>query len=58
VVDCFDAVKRLTIHGTEIRHIYDQLFLRYGDGSTVYHCVRYVLQTLAYFGVVSNRKMK
>ena len=58
VADCLEAMKRLAIlgvDGVEIKHIYDRLSSRYGDRSTVYRCVRYVLQTLAFFGVVENR---
>jgi hypothetical protein len=59
--DCLESMKRLAllgVNGVEIQHIYDRLSSNYGDRSTVYRCVRYVLQTLAYFGAVENRDKK
>ena len=58
VDDCLTAMKRLAllgVKGVEIKHLYERLSAKYGDRSTVYRCVGYVLQTLAYLGVVENR---
>ena len=58
VDDCLTAMKRLAllgVKGVEIKHIYERLSSKYGDRSMVYRAVRYVMQTLALFGVVKNR---
>ena len=58
VDDCLTAMLRLAVlgvKGVEIRYIYDRLSAKYGDRSMVYRRVRYVLQTLALFGIVENR---
>jgi hypothetical protein len=42
----------------ELRHLYDRLTAIYGDRGMVHRRVRYVLQTLASFGFVTNAKGK
>jgi len=59
--DCLVAMMRLAVlgvTGVEIKHIYERLVAKYGDRSMVYRRVRYVLQTLAFMGVVENRDQR
>ena len=61
VDDCMTAMKRLAVlgvKGVKIEHIYERLVAKYGDRSMVYRRVRYVLQTLAFLGVVENRNQR
>jgi endonuclease III len=59
--DCVTAIKKiglLGIKGIEISQIYERLVAKYGERGTVYRRVRYVLQTLAFLGVVTNRERR
>ncbi len=58
VADCLSTIKKLTllgVAGVEVKVLYDRQVARYGDRETVYRCVRYALQTLAFLGAVQNR---
>ncbi len=58
VSDCINVIKRLTllgVDGIEIKHVYERVSAQYGDRSTVYRRVRYVLQTLLLCGFITNR---
>ncbi len=58
VSDCINAIKRLSllgVDGVEIKHVYERVSAQYGDRSTVYRRVRYVLQTLQLCGFITNR---
>ena len=59
--DCLTAMRRLAILGTDgvmLHQMYERLTAKYGDRSMVPRRVRYVLQTLALFGVVENKDRK
>ncbi len=55
---CINAMKKLALlglDGIEIKHIYERVCTQFGDRSTVYRRVRYVLQTLLLCGFATNR---
>jgi hypothetical protein len=59
--DNVTTLKRLRASGTdfaELQHLYERLVAMYGDRGMVHRRVRYVLQTLASFGCLTNSKGK
>lgn len=59
--DCVTTLRKLRASGTEfaeLKHLYERLVAIYGDRGMVHRRVRYVLQTLASFGCVTNAKGK
>ena len=59
--DCVSALRKLRASGAEyaeVGHLYERLVAIYGDRGMVHRRVRYVLQTLASFGCVTNAKGK
>lgn len=55
------ALRKLRVSGrdyAELQHLYERLTAIYGDRGMVHRRVRYVLQTLANFGCVTNAKGK
>jgi len=60
-LDCVKTLRKLRASGTEfveLKHLYERLVAIYGDRGMVHRRVRYVLQTLASFGCVTNAKGK
>lgn len=61
VADCVASIKKLSllgVDGIEVTQLYDRQVARYGDRAMVYRRVRYVLQTLAFMGVVEHRNRR
>lgn len=59
--DCVTTLRKLKASGiefAELKHLYERLVAIYGDRGMVHRRVRYVLQTLASFGCVTNAKGK
>ena len=59
--DNVSTLKKLRASGmqyAELKHLYERLTSIYGDRGMVHRRVRYVLQTLAGFGCVTNSKGK
>lgn len=59
--DCVTTLKKLKASGNdyaELKHLYERMVAIYGDRGMVHRRVRYVLQTLANFGCVTNAKGK
>ncbi len=59
--DCVNALKKLKNSGNdfaELKHLYERMVAIYGDRGMVHRRVRYVLQTLASFGCVTNANGK
>ncbi len=55
--DCVRTLRKLKSAGTvyvELKHLYERLVQIYGDRGMVHRRVRYVMQTLANFGCVTN----
>ncbi len=60
-LDCVNSLRKLRASGAEyaeLKHLYERLITIYGDRGMVHRRVRYVLQTLATFGFVTNAKGK
>ena len=60
-LDCVEALRKLRMAGTEevsLQHLYARIDAIYGEREMVHRRVRYVIQTLAAFGCVTNTKGK
>jgi hypothetical protein len=59
--DCYAALQKLHalgVEGVTLQQMYERIVARYGDRGTVFRCVRYALQTLAFLGVVRNQNRR